>query len=200
VSSPGLVLRSTEGAVVTGHRWTGTVDHVDDAVLRRCRPPVLDVGCGPGRHVLALAEQGVPALGIDLTPHVVTRARQRGALVLERCIFERVPGVGRWGTVLLLDGNIGIGADPAGLLHRVAGLVKRDGTILVEIGAPIAGRDPTHARLEHEGIAGPWFPWCGVEATAVTEHGAAAGLHLHDRWRVGEREFLELRPSPPPWR
>ena len=201
VSAPGLLLRSATGDVVSGHRWTGAADDVDDSVLRRCRAPVLDVGCGPGRHVLALAERGVPALGIDLTPHVVNHAQRSGALVLERCVFDHVPGTGRWGTVLLLDGNVGIGADPAELLRRVAALVSgRRRRSSSRSGSPVGEWGPTHARLEHDDVAGPWFSWCGVDASAVAAHGVSAGLRLHDEWSTGGREFLELRPRAGPWR
>ena len=44
-------------------RWLAPPDDVDRAVIERCAGPTLDVGCGPGRFVAALAERGVPALG-----------------------------------------------------------------------------------------------------------------------------------------
>src|SRR5262249_61510991 len=74
--------------------------------------PTLDVGSGPGRLTVALAECGIPALGIDVTPYAVHLARAAGALTLLRDVFGRVPGAGRWMTVLLADGNIGIGGEP----------------------------------------------------------------------------------------
>ena len=40
---------------------------------------VLDVGCGPGRHALALARRGVEVLGIDLSPEFVALAREAAA-------------------------------------------------------------------------------------------------------------------------
>jgi hypothetical protein len=195
-----LVFRSAEGDVASGRPWTDAADEVDETVLRRCRAPVLDVGCGPGRHVLALAERGIPTLGIDLTPHVVDHAQRRGALVLERCVFDRVPGVGRWRTVLLLDGNVGIGADPTELLRRVTALASGDSRVLVEVGSPVGGWGRTQARMESGDVAGPWFSWCGVDAGAVAEHGETAGLLVHDGWSAGGREFLELRPRAGPWR
>jgi SAM-dependent methyltransferase len=36
---------------------------------------VLDVGCGPGRHALALAEQGIEVVGVDISPRFVELAR-----------------------------------------------------------------------------------------------------------------------------
>jgi SAM-dependent methyltransferase len=36
---------------------------------------VLDVGCGPGRHALALAERGIDVTGIDASPDFVALAR-----------------------------------------------------------------------------------------------------------------------------
>lgn len=40
---------------------------------------VLDVGCGPGRHSLALARRGLDVLGIDLSPDFVALARAAAA-------------------------------------------------------------------------------------------------------------------------
>ena len=43
---------------------------------------VLDVGCGPGRHARALAERGIEAVGVDISPRFVELAREgapRGA-------------------------------------------------------------------------------------------------------------------------
>jgi SAM-dependent methyltransferase len=193
VTASTLVLRSELGAVVPGDHWSHEPDAVDSAVLRRCCGPALDIGCGPGRHVLALAEQGLPVLGIDVTPHVVSWARRRGALVLQRCVFARVPGAGRWKTALLLDGNIGIGADPSDLLRRVTQLLAPDGLVLVEVDPP--GRPPLHtrARLEVHGIGGPWFAWTSVDADGLDAHASVAELVAYERWDTGGRHFAELR-------
>jgi SAM-dependent methyltransferase len=40
---------------------------------------VLDVGCGPGRHSLALARRGVEVVGIDLSPDFVVLATESAA-------------------------------------------------------------------------------------------------------------------------
>jgi len=108
----------------------------DKSILDRCAGPTLDIGSGPGRLTVALAERGIPALGIDITPYAVGLARSSGALVMLRDVFDRVPGTGRWGTVLLADGNIGIGGDPAALLRRVGELLAPNGRALVELDPP----------------------------------------------------------------
>jgi len=103
----------------------------DASIVDRCNGPTLDVGSGPGRLTVALAERGIPALGIDVTPYAVSIARAAGALTLLRDVFGRVPGTGRWMTVLLADGNIGIGGDPVALLRRVTELLTPLGQALV---------------------------------------------------------------------
>src|SRR4051812_49744005 len=99
-------------------RWLGPIAAADERVLARAVGPVLDVGCGAGRHVCALARRGVLALGLDVSPVAVRLARERGATAVEGSIFDRVPG--HWASALLLDGNVGIGGRPAALLRRVA--------------------------------------------------------------------------------
>ena len=64
----------------------------DKSILDRCEGPTLDIGSGPGRLTVALAERGIPALGIDITPYAVDLARSSGALVMLRDVFDRVPG------------------------------------------------------------------------------------------------------------
>ena len=81
---------------------------------RRCwrarRGPVLDIGCGVGRHVVALrAARGAGGRGRDLPGRHRDRprARRRG----DRRLDLRAAATSDWATALLLDGNIGIGGD-----------------------------------------------------------------------------------------
>ncbi|WP_222915405.1 class I SAM-dependent methyltransferase [Natrinema sp. SYSU A 869] len=39
--------------------------------------PILDVGCGAGKHLLWWAERGVEAVGVDVSPNAVLTARER---------------------------------------------------------------------------------------------------------------------------
>ena len=96
-------------------RLARLADATDDAAIRTAQGPVLDVGCGPGRMLRAAALQGHLVLGIDVAPAAVRLARGQGLPVLLRSVFDRLPGMGRWGTALLMDGNIGIGGDPSAL-------------------------------------------------------------------------------------
>jgi SAM-dependent methyltransferase len=41
--------------------------------------PVLDSGCGTGEHTLFLASRGLDALGIDVSPTAIRRAREKAA-------------------------------------------------------------------------------------------------------------------------
>ena len=189
------VLRAPDGTALPApsDRWVEALTIEDDSVLARAVGPVLDVGCGPGRHVLALAERGVVALGIDITPAALDLARRSGAPVLARSVFERVPGAGRWSSALLLDGNLGIGGDPAKLLARVASLLEPDGTVLVELEVPQSRFDGDRVRFDIDGVEGPWFAWTAVGPGDLPAHGAAAGLIVEDVWPAGDRWFGALR-------
>ncbi len=93
-------------------RWMAPADPVDESLLDRAIGPVLDVGCGPGRHVASLLGRGIEAMGIDTSPTAVRLARRRGARVAHQSVFDAVPDAGMWRCALLLDGSIGIGGDP----------------------------------------------------------------------------------------
>ena len=173
-------------------RWMCEPSEAERAVLGRAPGPVLDVGCGPGRHVLALARAGQIALGVDASPTAIDLALRKGAPVLLRSIFERVPGAGRWGSALLLDGNIGIGGNPAALLWRVAGLLRSGGRVLTEVEAPGVRSRAMSTQLEtDQGVSGE-FPWAQVGADDVPALAMKAGFRPVELWSAEGRWFANL--------
>ncbi len=177
--------------------WSAPATEEERSMLAGVRPAVLDVGCGPGRIAAALAEAGVPALGIDVSPSALRTATGSGAIVLERSVFDHLPGEGRWGTVLLLDGNIGIGGDPVALLSRLRELLHDRGEALVEVDPPGQALVCDEVRI-HDGdtIDGPWFRWAWVGADAVGELALQAGFascHVH---RYGGRYVARMSGGP----
>ncbi|CAN5384725.1 class I SAM-dependent methyltransferase [soil metagenome] len=180
-------------------RYLDDADDADRTVLDRCTAPVLDVGCGPGRIVYALAAEGMPALGVDIAEFAVALTVQRGAPALSRDVFDRVPGEGRWPTVLVLDGNIGIGGDVAGLLTRLALLAAPRGSLIVEASTTEAGTDDVlQVRFTDSALGtgtGPEFGWSVVAADVLMAHAERAGLKTTDYWSAGGREFLRFERS-----
>jgi glycosyltransferase A (GT-A) superfamily protein (DUF2064 family) len=174
-------------------RWDRPVDHGDDAVLSRCAPgPVLDIGCGPGRVVKALTQQGVACLGIDIAPMAVSMATSWGGMALLRNVFDDVPGQGRWPLALLLDGNVGLGGCPATLLTRVRELLRQDGVVLVEHDLEADRHERLTARLvDAGGDSGPEFAWAVVGLDSLR---AAASRPVSSSARSGPPAD---EPSPP---
>ncbi len=173
-------------------RWLGHAPAEELELLRRAGPPVLDVGCGPGRHLAGLARLGVPALGLDIAPHAVAIARARGCRVLKRSVFEPVPDAGRWGSALLLDGNLGIDGNPVRLLRRVASLVRPGGSVLAEFEPPQAASRGVRLRIETGDLVSDWFPWAWVSVDDVHRISRAAGLEPSDVWTARGRWFAVL--------
>lgn len=165
----------------------------DASIVDRCSGATLDVGSGPGRLTVALAERGIPALGIDVTPYAVHLSRAAGALTLLRDVFGRVPGTGRWMTVLLADGNIGIGGDPVALLLRVGELLTPPGQALVEVQPPGRALCSEQIRLRHGGQASAWFPWAYVSVDQITDIASRADLAAAETWSTAGRWFATLR-------
>jgi SAM-dependent methyltransferase len=176
-------------------RWLGTPDAAEETVLGRAVGPVLDLGCGVGRHVVALRRRGVRAVGVEISPVAVAIARERGAEVIEASAFEH-PTTSEWRTVLLLDGNIGIGGDAARLLRRCGALLAPGGAVLVELEPPRTASRAGRVRLEGARAASGWIPWHFVGFEEIDRLAGAGGLAVSERWRAGDRWFAELRARP----
>jgi SAM-dependent methyltransferase len=193
--APRLRLVGIDGSpVVDLHpaQWTGGLRPGDVGLLARCHGPTLDVGCGPGRLAAALTQLGHPVMGIDVSAEAVRQARRRGVVALCRSVFDRVPAEGRWRHVLLADGNLGIGGDPARLLRRCAHLVDPGGTVLVELLPPGERTWATHGVLHHGRQQSRAFPWAGVAVSDVAGLADAARLRILDLWTEAGRWFIGL--------
>ncbi|WP_327256200.1 class I SAM-dependent methyltransferase [Streptomyces sp. NBC_01244] len=177
-------------------RWCEAPDGADRTVLGRCRGAVLDIGCGPGRLVAALAARGHLALGIDVSSEAVARTARSGGSALHRSVFDTLPGEGRWDTALLIDGNIGIGGDPEALLRRTAEVLAVTGSLIVECARAEAGAD-VDERCEvrvadgRGGLGAP-FPWARVGPAALARHAAAADWTPAGHWTAAGRAFTVL--------
>lgn len=184
-------------------RWMGPAQGADLLLLDRVEEPCLDVGCGPGRLVAALARHEVRSLGIDVSPTAVNMARHAGAPAWLGSIFDPVPAEGRWRTVLLADGNIGIGGDPLRLLRRLHDLLHPAGRLLVEVDGPGCGLRRTELRLRDFQNVGAWFGWAIVGVDVMAGLAAQASFKLTDRWsclqdeadHASRRWFVELSRS-----
>jgi SAM-dependent methyltransferase len=187
-------LVDSDGAAVgmETRRWRRPADADDAWLLGRCLGPTVDLGCGPGRLLAALVARGVPALGVDHSPVAQAHCRRRGVPMVLGEVWDEVPDEGRWRHVLLADGNVGIGGDPARLLARAARLVGRGGSVLVETDPdPAADWRGTVAVRTAAGL-GPAAPWARIGRAALRAVAEQAGLREvagHD----GRRSFAELR-------
>lgn len=177
------------------HSWIGgrhADARFDGAVVGLCDGPTIDLGCGPGRLVARLVERGVPALGVDLSATAVALARRKGAPALRRNVFDPLPGMGRWHTVLLADGNVGLGGDPWRILRRAAELMATGGRCLVEFDTAASGINMGWVRLESSRTVGPWFRWATVGSDCMARLASDVGLAVAAIHPIGGRVVASL--------
>jgi SAM-dependent methyltransferase len=190
-------LRHDDGRVdrLPVRRWLGGRKgdvRFDRAVVGMCDGPTIDLGCGPGRLVTHLVQRGVPALGVDQSATAVALARSSGAPALRRDVFDPLPGIGRWHTVLLADGNIGLGGDPWRILRRAAELLRHGGRCLAEFDSGIDGIHTGLVRLESSRTVGPWFRWASVGIDCAARLAEDVDLAVADVHPIGRRVVASL--------
>lgn len=174
-------------------RWSAAADRVDRSLLDDVDGPVIDIGCGPGRMLVAARTLGIPALGVDVSAEAVAIAQRSGGRAIQGSVFDAVPDEGRWDTALVLDGNIGIGGDPAALLARCRDIVRAGGRVVVETHADATADRTYRARvMDADGHESAEFPWAEVGLDALHGHAAAAGLVARQSWTAEGRNFCEL--------
>lgn len=164
---------------------------VEEDLLGRLRGRVLDVGCGPGRHLLWLQGCGVEAVGIDYSPGTVEVARQRGCRQVQVMAVTALEfPAGSFDGVILLGNNVGLAGTVAateGLLRHLSGLVRPGGLLIGQTRDPLATQNPAHLayheanrrrglppgqvriRLEYDGLVGEWLDLLMLQPGALTD-------------------------------
>jgi SAM-dependent methyltransferase len=146
---------------------------------------ILDCPCGQGRHAHLLAEAGFDVDGVDLSRHLLARAKQRGSgatLRYTRADMRTLPQRfgGRFDAVLNLFTSFGFFADPADDRRVVSEFARmlRPGGQLVWHGA---SRDGVAARF----LARDW--WQTSNGTLVAQQRRfdplSGVLSVHSEWR-----------------
>lgn len=135
--------------------------------LRQAPGPIIDAGCGAGRHLAALRSAGLTAVGFDLSCDLLASARRREACTgrLARGDLRAPPFTDGCGAVLCLFTAFGYFDDQgnADCLAGLARLVAPGGWVLLDL--------PEPGRLRHRLVP---------ESVRVTPGG----------WRVSERRRL----------
>lgn len=171
-------------------RYCNRPSRAERRFLKRLKGPVLDIGCGPGRVAAYLRERDTPALGVDSSAGLVDLAWSNGALCVHQSVFDPVPFEGRWHEVILFDGNIGIGGDPAALLERIRTIVRLGGRTFVEVSAI----GPTRQLVVREHVGdrvGEPFPWAVVSMPDLDDL-LGAGWRCVSVQTVDDRLIVEL--------
>ncbi len=128
---------------------------------------VLDLACGQGRHAHLLAEAGFNVDGLDLSPYLIARAKERGTgrtLHYRRGDMRKLPAAwsGRFDAVVNLFTSFGFFADArddARVLRECARVLKPGGVMVWQGGS----RDGVMARF----LASDW--WTTRDGTMIAQ-------------------------------
>jgi hypothetical protein len=175
------------------HRWLGARgagDAFDDVVVAMCSGPKIELGCSPECLVVHLIQRGVPVLSFDRSVTAIRLAGRCGAPALLGDLFQPSPasgrcpkpGMGCWQTVLLVDGNVGLGGDPRpiwpGVHHTKMG-----------------GRHRLRGRLRCRPGCGPFFTTSTGPICWICRRRQPGTRYSATSWPLSNRRPLWLLPT-----
>lgn len=97
---------------------------------------ILDMGCGTGRHSVALARQGFCVTGVDLSEHMLQKAREKAEAAEVDVTFLQGDAT-RFACEPVFDAAIGLCEGSIGLLGRGDDPIERDLAVLRNLHAAL---------------------------------------------------------------
>ena len=97
---------------------------------------ILDMGCGTGRHSVALAQHGFAVTGVDLSEHMLEKARSRAVAANTHVAFIQGDAT-TFRSEPVFDAAIGLCEGAMGLLGQGDDPIERDLTVLQNIHAAL---------------------------------------------------------------
>lgn len=175
--------------------------------------PVLDLGCGAGRHALYLQDRGLEVTAVDVSPGAIELCVQRGVRDARVLDLRTPPDDRMWRGILLMCGNLGLGGDWAGsraLLTRLAAVAAPDAVLVGDTVDPTQTDDPGHLayqraqaaagrhageiglRLRYGETVSPWWRQLNVPADDIARLVAGTGWRLEEHIRDGADQYVAL--------
>ncbi len=147
---------------------------------------ILDVGCGPGRHSIALAERGYAVTGIDVAPRFIELARaeaeRRGVNVaFFECDARAMPFGDEFdAAITICQGGFGLmGDDDALILKRMRDAVKPGGTVVATAFSAFVEAGAMREDAEFDVDRGVVYERMTVRDEHGTEHGFDAWTSVY---------------------
>jgi SAM-dependent methyltransferase len=159
--------------------------------------PVLDLGCGAGRVALHLQQLGFAVTAVDNSPGAVEVCRRRGVVDVRLGDLNDPPDDHRWGAVLLLCGNLGLGGSwecNRTLLRRLSDLAAPN-AVLVGDSVNFRGEGDLRLRIRYGGAVTPWWRQRNVKATEVPALVDGTGWRVERQFEDGDDHAVILRRS-----
>lgn len=127
--------------LLTAERTAREIDFVLSQLSLSPGARLLDVGCGPGRHSVELAQRGYDVVGIDPAPAMIAAARARAAKAGVSPDFRQVSGESfvaneEFDAAICLFttlGQVSEKGDNSRLVERVYQALRPGGSFIVEV-------------------------------------------------------------------
>ena len=216
-----LLLEVDDGRVIPAMPaaafFLGPPEWSDDerrALRRAPLGPVLDLGCGAGRHALHFQSLGREVTAVDISPGAIDVSRARGVVDARLQDLTVPPADRRWMTILLMCGNLGLAGDWQGtkaLLADLASIADPGGVLIADSVDPThmadeyssqhrrrneeSGRHVGHARLRlrYQATVTPWWDLLNVPVGEVRSLVADTGWEVELHIAGGVDHYVVLR-------
>jgi SAM-dependent methyltransferase len=157
----------------------------------------VDLGAGAGRASLYLQDRGLAVTAVDASPGAVEVCRLRGVADVRLGDVNDPPADQRWGGVLLLCGNLGLGGSWEGtrrLLARLADLAV-PGAVLIGDSVTPGGAAQVMLRIRYRDLVTPWWRQYNIPARRMAALVEGTGWRVERHLEDGEDHAVLLRRS-----